>query len=646
MGELARGSSTTTTTTSSSAGSPQSMDEFYRQQRTARSDSVDSVDSMTSGDESSGPSRRSRRMTLRDNGAAFLGSISQRFHKKDPTREQLQQQSAYHQHQQRLSHHRRKPVVLLYDRAQTKSHSSSNNQLASDDEHEDDHDAAAAQPFDVLIAMADRTSTASTTSSASTPAMPTAPAHSARQPLSSSYSATGSRIPRPPRSSHGQTKYDVEWRRDQDYTACHICAVPFTKLSRRRHHCRLCGEIICGACSPDQVQVMGLFPAPKRSCVACFTLLQLMMHEGDPRVRWLDAAAAAQVFPPQVVAATTRATAHSSTTPVAAQTPRYHDRKGEMRRVAAAGTKSKRRGSTQVDLVVISSKWLRQWLAFTRTEGHGGVNADDGDLRSTYYVRRRIESADSSNNNTFEDEDAPPPGPIVNLHLLEMRRGQLMQRPGLVRGKQTPGQPQDDAGSDYQLIPSDVWDVLQRLYGGGPRIRVHANREGSQRLEWVVEVEPMLTSAAGPLSIPAIVQTSLLHRHHRALAPVISSAPSPSNEFSSSNHLFRRSSMARISGASSSSAASPVNSRQSQSWRHQHQQPPRSAPHYQQQYHEQPMDLRELDTTAAVPSNQQEEQEEVEKAASSAASAFAVAMKQARLDAQKALDERSSRVYT
>lgn len=637
MGELARASSTTTTTTSSGAGSPQSMDEFYRQQRMARSDSVDSVDSMTSGDESSGPSRRSRRMTLRNNGAAFLGSISQRFHKKDPTREQLQQQSAYHQHQQRLSHHRRKPVVLLYDRVQTKSQSGSN-QLVSDDELEDEQDDSAAEPFDVLIAMADRTSTASTASSASTPAMPTAPAHPARHPLSSSYSATGSRIPRPPRSSHGQTKYDVEWRRDQDYSACHICAVPFTKLSRRRHHCRLCGEIICGACSPDQVQVIGLFPAPKRSCVACFTLLHLLMHEGDPRARWLDAAAAAQVFPPP----TTRAVAHSSSTPVAAQTPRYHDRKVEMRRVAAAGTKSKRRGSTQVDLVVISSKWLRQWLAFTLTEGHGGVNADDGDLRNTYYVRRRIESADSShNNNTFEDEDAPPPGPIMNLHLLEMRRGQLMQRPGLVRGKQTPGQPQDDAASDYQLISSDVWDVLQRLYCGGPRIRVHANREGSQRLEWVVDVEPMLTNASGPLSIPAIVQTSLLHRHYRALAPVPSSAPSPSNEFSSSNHLFRRSSAARISGASAASAASPVNTRQSQSWR---QQPPRSAPHYQQQYHEQPMDLRELDTSAAS-SNQHQEQEEVEKAASSAASAFAVAMKQARLDAQKALDERSSRVY-
>ncbi|CAG9533099.1 unnamed protein product [Cercopithifilaria johnstoni] len=40
----------------------------------------------------------------------------------------------------------------------------------------------------------------------------------------------------------------VSWVTDRDVMKCRTCAMKFS-LTRRRHHCRLCGEIMCHACS-------------------------------------------------------------------------------------------------------------------------------------------------------------------------------------------------------------------------------------------------------------------------------------------------------------------------------------------------------------------------------------------------------------
>lgn len=58
------------------------------------------------------------------------------------------------------------------------------------------------------------------------------------------------------------------WVDDSAATACPLCRLPFTLLFRRRHHCRACGSLCCGACSEGRQTVDG-YAAPQRVCRAC-----------------------------------------------------------------------------------------------------------------------------------------------------------------------------------------------------------------------------------------------------------------------------------------------------------------------------------------------------------------------------------------
>ena len=60
---------------------------------------------------------------------------------------------------------------------------------------------------------------------------------------------------------HGHRDYDAElWVPDKSVTACNVCGRGFSLL-RRRHHCRMCGHVICDKCSHT--------PRGKRICSAC-----------------------------------------------------------------------------------------------------------------------------------------------------------------------------------------------------------------------------------------------------------------------------------------------------------------------------------------------------------------------------------------
>ena len=41
------------------------------------------------------------------------------------------------------------------------------------------------------------------------------------------------------------------WQADADAHSCYTCEKPFT-LRRRKHHCRACGKVVCGKCSPKE----------------------------------------------------------------------------------------------------------------------------------------------------------------------------------------------------------------------------------------------------------------------------------------------------------------------------------------------------------------------------------------------------------
>ena len=59
------------------------------------------------------------------------------------------------------------------------------------------------------------------------------------------------------------------WAPDDSATHCGACSKQFTAL-RRRHHCRGCGEIFCGACSTARVPLPEAgFDNPVRACDRC-----------------------------------------------------------------------------------------------------------------------------------------------------------------------------------------------------------------------------------------------------------------------------------------------------------------------------------------------------------------------------------------
>eukprot|EP00002_Diphylleia_rotans_P023233 TRINITY_DN4567_c0_g1_i4.p1 TRINITY_DN4567_c0_g1~~TRINITY_DN4567_c0_g1_i4.p1 ORF type:complete len:180 (-),score=27.74 TRINITY_DN4567_c0_g1_i4:560-1099(-) len=63
---------------------------------------------------------------------------------------------------------------------------------------------------------------------------------------------------------------DVEhapvWKQDSTASSCTFCKIKFT-LTNRRHHCRKCGEVVCGACSTQKLIVAG---SQSRVCDNCY----------------------------------------------------------------------------------------------------------------------------------------------------------------------------------------------------------------------------------------------------------------------------------------------------------------------------------------------------------------------------------------
>ncbi|XP_072929201.1 RUN and FYVE domain-containing protein 2-like isoform X2 [Epargyreus clarus] len=62
------------------------------------------------------------------------------------------------------------------------------------------------------------------------------------------------------------------WTNDKDASACSACSKEFT-IARRKHHCRRCGHIFCGACSDKSVALAGS-AKPVRVCDGCFADLR------------------------------------------------------------------------------------------------------------------------------------------------------------------------------------------------------------------------------------------------------------------------------------------------------------------------------------------------------------------------------------
>lgn len=403
-------------------------------------------------------------------------------------------------------------------------------------------------------------------------------------------------------------KYDVAWQGDDESACCQVCFAMFTTLSRRRHHCRVCGELVCGACSQDQVALVDKFPTPRRACVACSCLLQAMARAGDARVNVVEA----DVVP---VPAITR---HKS---VPLATPRYRDRLNEVHRVMAAGKLSRRRGSAEKKMYVISSRWLRRWLAFTSSA------SSRSDATCSPDFGFDTETSPSSPHNDKSGTKCAP-GPIDNLSLLILSRGKLLRRPGLIRDATYAGDVASvGEDADYQLLSPEVWDVFQRLYGGTPAIYV--NLTSDDPTAWVVDVATLLAPNLKEGLAPT-VERALLTRHCGQVATGTPAAVTPRDSL----HQSPKSPAWTATNSSVSSVGEDK----------ERVMTPLNSGHLEFEELE-----SELATVSLKPTKKGEDEGRATLSGQSptavlAASAFAVAMKQARLNAQKAIDDRASRV--
>ncbi|XP_062996954.1 FYVE, RhoGEF and PH domain-containing protein 2 [Elgaria multicarinata webbii] len=64
-----------------------------------------------------------------------------------------------------------------------------------------------------------------------------------------------------------------QWIRDKLVSMCMRCKEPFNAITRRRHHCRACGYVVCGRCSEYKTELQYDKNGPKRVCVECYVFL-------------------------------------------------------------------------------------------------------------------------------------------------------------------------------------------------------------------------------------------------------------------------------------------------------------------------------------------------------------------------------------
>eukprot|EP01050_Picozoa_sp_SAG11_P026530 SAG11_NODE_6387_length_1323_cov_1.758987_1_plen_273_part_10 len=73
------------------------------------------------------------------------------------------------------------------------------------------------------------------------------------------------------------------WIPDDERTKCKGCALSFTKLIRRRHHCRKCGEIFCDTCSSSRIVIIeSCSDEAHRACAPCYELLVRLNVRKEP----------------------------------------------------------------------------------------------------------------------------------------------------------------------------------------------------------------------------------------------------------------------------------------------------------------------------------------------------------------------------
>ena len=70
------------------------------------------------------------------------------------------------------------------------------------------------------------------------------------------------------------------WMEEKDITHCPHCSTEFSVV-KRKHHCRCCGIVVCGPCSPKTLAIPGIDQKEKRVCnLCCKHLTDQPTHQG------------------------------------------------------------------------------------------------------------------------------------------------------------------------------------------------------------------------------------------------------------------------------------------------------------------------------------------------------------------------------
>ncbi|KDO27465.1 hypothetical protein SPRG_07054 [Saprolegnia parasitica CBS 223.65] len=136
---------------------------------------------------------------------------------------------------------------------------------------------------------------------------------------------------------------DVRWVPNAASALCCLCYESFGLFGKRRHHCRLCGQLVCSACSPHKSFLVGSTRHASRTCTDCASLLTCLAAQGDPRVK----RRMASPFQRKTRAPTSLPTRSSHEPPAA-----------ELRRVLLLNSKA------CATYYVVHNRWYEAWLAY------------------------------------------------------------------------------------------------------------------------------------------------------------------------------------------------------------------------------------------------------------------------------------------
>ncbi|KAG1703877.1 hypothetical protein DVH05_006884 [Phytophthora capsici] len=412
----------------------------------------------------------------------------------------------------------------------------------------------------------------------------------------------------------------ANWVPDTAFSRCQICLTAFT-LTRRRHHCRLCGHLVCANCSHDRTYLpfAGSTPsqhrlikdgAPQRTCSACASTLRNMAAQDDPRVKRFTVAvssAPSTAFPKSITSSRSaveveveRPSPWLRRTGIALTDSDVEDEEFFLESTKALQLDQRSRGTThhfplrlsvtraeELDEIlsaratsqvraavekpcgrqfVISSAWLDQWLQYVRVDS---VSGDDATTNSSATQLSRRGSSRDKSSAKYRLARPPRPGPVTNYMLLDFVNGELVAKSQLQRGRGSHG------GGDYRVVSQEVWVAFLDLYGGGPSIQVPINNEAdsnalvaNRRPQWIIsELDdslPALAVASPPSSYSTATRIAARQRGNEAIRH--KATASMQRTRSAPRHLITAASMSSVVKKPTGRCESPL-SRSSSQWK-------------------------------------------------------------------------------